>query len=221
MIQLKKINKSYIVGNEKYHVLKNMDLTIKDDEMLAVLGKSGSGKTTLLNIIGTLDRADNGECNMDGVSTELMSEGQKAIFRNKNIGFVMQEYSLINHKSVLFNVMLPMFFGDTKYKEMKKKAVEALRKVGLGEVEKKKANELSGGQRQRVALARAIVNNPKYLLADEPTGALDTVTSEEIVELFKKINSEGTTVIIVTHDLMVAKNCKRIIHIQDGILEAE
>lgn len=221
MIQMKQINKSYIIGKEKYHVLKDVDLTIEDQEMLAILGKSGSGKTTLLNILGTLDKSDSGICNMDGIRTDSMSEGKKADFRNKNIGFVMQEYSLINHKSVLFNVMLPMFFGKTKYKIMKEKAKEALVKVDLEEAVNKKANELSGGQRQRVAIARAIVNEPKYLLADEPTGALDTATSIEIVNLLKRINQEGTTVILVTHEAMVAENCHRVIHICDGKIEEE
>lgn len=221
MIELEKINKSYIVGKEKYQVLHDIDLIIEDREMLAILGKSGSGKTTLLNILGTLDKSDSGTCSMDGTRTDNMSEGKKADFRNHNIGFVMQEYSLINHKSVLFNVMLPMFFGNTKYKVMKEKAKEALAKVDLAEVANKKANELSGGQRQRVAIARAIVNEPKYLLADEPTGALDTATSKEIVSLLKKINESGTTIIIVTHEAMVAENCHRVIHICDGRIKTE
>ncbi len=221
MIRLENINKSYVVGKEKYHVLKDIDLTIEDNEMLAILGKSGSGKTTLLNILGTLDKPDNGKCVIDGKHTENMKEGEKAKFRNENIGFVMQEYSLINHKTVLFNVMLPMFFGDTKYAAMKEKAREALKKVDLAGIERKKANELSGGQRQRVAIARAIVNEPGYILADEPTGALDTGTSEEIVKLLKKINNAGATVIIVTHDTLVADNCSRVIRICDGKIKME
>lgn len=219
MIRLEKINKSYVVGKENYKVLKDVDLTIADKEMLAILGKSGSGKTTLLNILGTIDKQDSGTYIIDERRMDNMSEGEKAKFRNQNIGFVMQEYSLINHKTVLFNVMLPMFFGDTKYKLMKEKAREALKKVDLAGVERKKANELSGGQRQRVAIARAIVNEPKYLLADEPTGALDTGTSEEIVNLLKSINKTGTTVIIVTHETMVAESCNRIIRICDGQVE--
>ena len=219
MIKLNDVNKSYIVGKEKYHVLKNVNLVVKDKEMIAILGKSGSGKTTLLNIIGTLDKNDSGSCTVENTEIDKMSEGQKALFRNKNIGFVMQDYSLLNHKSVLFNVMLPMFFGETKYKEMKLKAREALKKVDLLGIENKLINELSGGQRQRVAIARAIVNEPKYLLADEPTGALDTGTAEEIIKLLKEINNNGTTVIIVTHELMVAENCKRVIRIVDGQIE--
>lgn len=216
MIKLIDVNKSYKVGKQKYQVLKNVNLVVEDKEMIAILGRSGSGKTTLLNIIGTLDKNDSGNYSIDNTRVDDMSEGQKALFRNQNIGFVMQDYSLLNHRSVLFNVMLPMFFGKTKYKEMKLRAKEALKKVGLLGCESKLINELSGGQRQRVAIARAIVNNPQYLLADEPTGALDTVTAEEIVKLLKSINNDGTTVIIVTHETMVARNCKRVISIVDG-----
>lgn len=216
MIALSNISKSYQLGKVKYEALNDIDLNIESGEMLAILGKSGSGKTTLLNIIGTLDKSDSGECVIDGVHIEKMNESKKAKYRNENIGFVMQDYSLINHKTVLFNVMLPMFFGNTRYSEMKKKAHKALQQVGLDDVYKKKANELSGGQRQRVAIARAIVNSPAYLLADEPTGALDSVTSSEIVSLLQDINKNGTTVIIVTHDDYVAENCKKIIRIHDG-----
>ncbi len=216
MIQLTNIYKSYRSRKQKNIVLKNVDLLIEDAEMIAVLGRSGSGKTTLLNILGTLDKPDSGMCVVDGVRVDNLNEGKKAQYRNENIGIVMQDYSLLNQRTALFNVMLPMFFGKIKYKEMKTRAIKALEKVSISECALKKVNELSGGQRQRVAIARALVNNPKYLLADEPTGALDSFTSMEIMDLLRGINKEGTTVIVVTHEAMVAEKCSRIISIMDG-----
>ena len=217
MIEISKLNKYYQIGNSKFHALKDIDLDIKDGEMLAVTGKSGAGKSTLMNIIGLLDSYDSGSLKIDGVEASGLRDSRLAKLRNQKIGFVMQDFSLLEHKSVLMNVMLPLYFNNRyNFLEMKKLAMDALKKVGITEQAQKKANQLSGGQKQRVAVARAIINEPSFILADEPTGALDTKTSAEIMELFKNLNDDGKTMIIITHDMNIADSCQRKIEISDG-----
>ena len=217
MIEISKLNKYYQIGNSKFHALKDIDLDIKDGEMLAVTGKSGAGKSTLMNIIGLLDSYDSGSLKIDGVEASGLRDSRLAKLRNQKIGFVMQDFSLLEHKSVLMNVMLPLYFNNRyNFREMKKLAMDALKKVGITEQAQKKANQLSGGQKQRVAVARAIINEPSFILADEPTGALDTQTSAEIMELFKNLNDDGKTMIIITHDMNIADSCQRKIEISDG-----
>ena len=217
MIEISKLNKYYQIGNSKFHALKDIDLNIKDGEMLAVTGKSGAGKSTLMNIIGLLDSYDSGSLKIDGVEASGLRDSRLAKLRNQKIGFVMQDFSLLEHKSVLMNVMLPLYFNNRyNFREMKKLAMDALKKVGITEQAQKKANQLSGGQKQRVAVARAIINEPSFILADEPTGALDTKTSAKIMELFKNLNDDGKTIIIITHDMGIADSCQRKIEISDG-----
>ncbi len=219
MIEISKLNKYYQIGNSKFHALKDIDLDIKDGEMLAVTGKSGAGKSTLMNIIGLLDSYDSGSLKIDGVEASGLRDSRLAKLRNQKIGFVMQDFSLLEHKSVLMNVMLPLYFNNRyNFREMKKLAMDALKKVGITEQASKKVNQLSGGQKQRVAVARAIINEPSFILADEPTGALDTQTSAEIMALFKNLNDDGKTIIIITHDMNIADFCQRKIEISDGRL---
>ncbi|MVB11039.1 putative ABC transporter ATP-binding protein YknY [Caprobacter fermentans] len=216
MIRVSHLFKSYGTGENKFQALADVNLDIPDGSFVAVQGKSGAGKSTLLHILGCLDDFEKGEYFLDDVNVKNLKDGKLAKLRNQKLGFVLQDFSLINHKSVLFNAMLPMFFNTTPLKEMKQKARNALKTVGLAEQENKTASQLSGGQRQRVAIARAIAGNPSILLADEPTGALDTGTSKQIMELFSKLNRQGLTVIVVTHDDTVAGCCNRKIIIQDG-----
>lgn len=220
MIEIKKLCKYYKTSKGKnkgrFTALNNVDLKIDDGEIVAVQGRSGAGKTTLLNIIGLLDNYDSGEYYIDGQNAAALNDKTAALVRNQKIGFVLQDFSLIESKSVIMNVMLPLFFSDIKYEDMRPKAQKALELVGLSDQKNKKANQLSGGQKQRVAIARAIVNDPSFILADEPTGALDTKTSAEIMQLFKSLNDKGKTVIIITHDPTVAEACNRKIEISDG-----
>ena len=220
MIEIKKLCKYYKTSKGKnkgrFTALNNVDLKIDDGEIVAVQGRSGAGKTTLLNIIGLLDNYDSGEYYIDGQNAAALNDKTAALVRNQKIGFVLQDFSLIESKSVIMNVMLPLFFSNIKYEDMRPKAQKALELVGLSDQKNKKANQLSGGQKQRVAIARAIVNDPSFILADEPTGALDTKTSAEIMQLFKSLNDKGKTVIIITHDPTVAEACNRKIEISDG-----
>ena len=218
MIELKNINKIYKVGGEDFYALRDASLTVREGEMIAVRGASGSGKTTLLNIIGCLDRSSSGSYTLDGVDVFSLRDGKQAALRNREIGFVLQDFALIDSKTVLYNVMLPLLFSKTPYRKIRERAMDALGKVGLAGQAKKKANRLSGGQRQRVAIARAIVNSPKLILADEPTGQLDSATGKQIMELFTELNRAGMTILIVTHDDSVAAYCGRQCHISDGVL---
>ncbi len=218
MIELRKLNKYYKVGKQKFHALKDVDLKIEDGEMVAIVGKSGAGKSTLMNIIGLVDTWDSGEYMLDGVQIRKNSDLKLAKLRNEKIGFVLQDFALIEDQSVLFNVSLPLILGKEKMKNIKPKALHALEKVGLADQRSKKANQLSGGQKQRLAIARAIINEPSLILADEPTGALDSKTGIEIIELLAKQNAAGTTVVIITHDKTVSESCGRIIRIADGAL---
>lgn len=219
VIELRQLNKYYKVGKQRFHALKDVDLTIGDGEMVAVVGKSGAGKSTLMNIIGLVDTWDSGEYLLDGVSIRKQSDRRLARLRNEKIGFVLQDFALIEDQSVLFNVSLPLILGREKYGNIKPKALRVLEKVGLADQRNKKANQLSGGQKQRVAIARAMINEPSLILADEPTGALDSKTGAEIIELLGRQNASGTTVIIITHDRTVSESCGRVVRIADGVLE--
>jgi putative ABC transport system ATP-binding protein len=216
MIRVSHLFKSYGTGENKFHALADINLDIQDGSFVAIQGKSGAGKSTLLHILGCLDNFDEGEYLLDDVNVKTLKDSKLAKLRNQKLGFVLQDFSLINHKSVLFNAMLPMFFNITPLKDMKRKARNALKTVGIAEQENKAASQLSGGQRQRVAIARAIIGNPSILLADEPTGALDTGTSKQIMDLFNELNHQGLTIVVVTHDNSVASYCNRKIVIQDG-----
>lgn len=222
MLEIKDLNKYYSIGKgkeNKFHALKDINLSIADGEMVAIQGKSGAGKSTLLNILGLLDNYDSGSFMIDDIEVKNLKDGQAAKIRNQKIGFVLQDFSLIDSKSVIMNVMLPLFFDKSDYKDMKERAKKALSLVGIEDQINKKTNQLSGGQRQRVAIARALVTNPSIILADEPTGALDSETSKQIMELLTKLNSsENITVIVVTHDDKVAEYCQRKIIISDGEL---
>ena len=218
MIEIKNINKTYNKGKANaFQALKNVSLTIEDGELVAIIGKSGAGKSTLMNIIGCIDDFESGTYILNGKDISTVKEGARARIRNKDIGIVMQDFALVEDYTAIENVMIPLYFAKGKLLESKKTiARKALEKVGIGELASKRVNKLSGGQKQRVAIARAIVNNPGILLADEPTGALDVKTSEEIIGVFRELNEQGITVIIITHDMEVADACERVIEISDG-----
>lgn len=218
MIKLENICKTYSKGkNNAVDALKNVSLNIKKGELTAIIGKSGSGKTTLLNIIGCIDTSDSGNYYLDGKKINKKNEAALSAIRNKSIGIVMQEFALIGSDSALENVMLPFYFDNkASLKKAKELALSVLSSVGIDSMAAKPVNKLSGGQKQRVAIARAIVNKPSVILADEPTGALDSKTAAEIMALFRELNKNGHTIIIVTHDLEIANQCDRIIEISDG-----
>ena len=218
MIELNNIDKTYNKGkSNEFQALKDVSLTIDDGEMVAIIGKSGAGKSTLMHIIGCIDDFESGTYILNGEDISSIKEGKRAKIRNKDIGIVMQDFALVEDYTAIENVMIPLYFAKGKLLESKKSiAKKALEKVGIGELASKRVNKLSGGQKQRVAIARAIVNNPSILLADEPTGALDVKTSAEIMGVFKELNEQGITVIIITHDMEVAEGCERVIEISDG-----
>ena len=218
MIQISNLHKSYKMGSSSLHVLKGIDLEIEDGELIAIMGSSGSGKSTLLNILGMLDIADKGNYKLDNVLIKDLTETIAANYRNRFLGFVFQSFNLINYKNALENVALPLYYQGLGRKLRQQKALEYLEKVGLKNWAKHLPSELSGGQKQRVAIARAMVSEPKVLLADEPTGALDSITSNEIMSLLQKINSKGKTILVVTHEIEIAKMCKRIITLKDGVI---
>lgn len=218
MLQIKKLHKSYPIGDSSLHVLKGIDLNVEEGEMVAIMGSSGSGKSTLLNIIGILDEADEGEYNLDGVVMKNLTEKKAAVYRNKFLGFIFQSFNLINYKNALENVALPLYYQGMKRKERQEKALFHLEKVGLKPWAHHLPNELSGGQKQRVAIARALAANPKLLLADEPTGALDSTTSYSIMEFIQQLNDEGKTILMVTHEEDIANMCKRVVKLRDGVI---
>jgi len=218
MISIKNLHKSYKMGSNSLHVLKGIDLKIGKGELVAIMGSSGSGKSTLLNILGMLDNADNGSYHLDDVLIENLDEKKAAKYRNRFLGFVFQSFNLINYKNALENVALPLYYQGLSRKERQKQALEYLDNVSLKPWATHLPSELSGGQKQRVAIARAMASRPKVLLADEPTGALDSTTSYEIMGLIQKINSEGKTILVVTHEDDIAKMCKRIVKLKDGVI---
>tara|TARA_B100001059_G_scaffold9334_1_gene7673 strand:+ start:328 stop:1029 length:702 start_codon:yes stop_codon:yes gene_type:complete len=218
MLKIKKLHKSYPIGGTKLHVLKGIDLSVEKGEMVAIMGSSGSGKSTLLNIIGMLDEADEGDYVLDNVIIKDLDEKKAANYRNKFLGFIFQSFNLINYKNALENVSLPLYYQGLKRNKRQETAKFHLEKVGLLDWSLHLPNELSGGQKQRVAIARALASEPKLLLADEPTGALDSNTSADIMAFLQKLNDEGKTILIVTHERDIAKMCKRIVFLKDGII---
>jgi len=218
MIQIKDLHKSYKMGSNSLHVLKGINFKVKEGELVAIMGSSGSGKSTLLNILGMLDLLDKGTYDLDGVPIKDLDETKAANYRNKFLGFVFQSFNLINYKTALENVTLPLYYQGVNRKEREAKALEYLDQVGLKEWATHLPSELSGGQKQRVAIARAMITQPKVLLADELTGALDSKTSKEVMALIQEINKNGKTILIVTHEEDIAKMCSRIVRLKDGII---
>jgi len=216
MIEIKGLHKSYQMGSNSLHVLKGIDFSVKEGELVSIMGSSGSGKSTLLNILGMLDEADEGIYNLDNVPIKNLNEKIAAQYRNKFLGFIFQSFNLINYKNALDNVSMPLYYQGMKRAERTDRAMHYLEKVGLAQWATHLPSELSGGQKQRVAIARALASDPKVLLADEPTGALDTKTSYEVMDLIQGINDEGKTILIVTHEPDIAEMTKRIVNLKDG-----
>lgn len=219
MISLKNITKSYEMGTQVVHALRGIDLEVAEGEFVAIMGPSGSGKSTLMNIIGCLDAPDSGVYMLDKVDVSHMTDNQQARIRNRHIGFVFQQFNLLPRTTALKQVMLPLMYAGMGRSERTAKAKEALIQVGLGDRMDHKPDELSGGQQQRVAIARALATDPSLILADEPTGALDSQTGDEIMDLFADLNREGITVIIITHERKVAERARRRVWIQDGLIQ--
>jgi putative ABC transport system ATP-binding protein len=221
LIRVRDLHKIYRVGTERVHALRGLNLDVHRNEFVAIMGASGSGKSTLMNILGCLDQPTRGVYELNGRETQSMDSAALARVRNEEIGFVFQSFELLNRASALKNVMLPLIYSRRHFWGARRRAAEALRRVGLGDRMDHRPNQLSGGQRQRVAIARALVNNPSILLADEPTGNLDSRTSEEILALFRKLHGEGQTIIIVTHEEDIAGNAHRIVRLRDGLVMSD
>ena len=219
MLKLKNIHKTYQQGSQEFPILKGIDLHVKEGDFLAIMGPSGSGKSTLMNIIGCLDKASAGSYYIEGTDVSDLSDNQLSDLRNQKIGFVFQNFNLMPKLTACQNVELPLTYMKVPKKERRERALEMLRLVGLEERSDFKPMELSGGQKQRVAIARALVTNPSFILGDEPTGALDTKTSVQIMELFKQFNEQGKTIVIITHEPEVAQLCKQTVVLRDGNIE--
>lgn len=219
MIQMKNITKTYQMGTQQVHALRGVDLQVKKGEFVAIMGPSGSGKSTLMNVIGCLDAPTSGTYILDDVDVSQMNDNQQARVRNKRIGFVFQQFNLLPRTTALKQVALPLMYAGVSRSERMTRAKEALSRVGLAERMDHKPDELSGGQQQRVAIARALAPSPSIILADEPTGALDTATGEEILGIFKQLNEQGITIVVITHDPDVAAQAKRTIWIRDGVIQ--
>tara|TARA_B100000809_G_scaffold126357_1_gene124572 strand:- start:1356 stop:2057 length:702 start_codon:yes stop_codon:yes gene_type:complete len=218
MIEIKDLHKSYKIGKNLLHVLKGININIEEGELVAIMGSSGSGKSTLLNILGMLDVADKGSYMLDNFPIKDLDETKAAKYRNKFLGFIFQSFNLINYKTALENVALPLYYQKVGRAERTEKAMQYLAKVGLEDWSSHLPSELSGGQKQRIAIARALAAQPKVLLADEPTGALDSTTSYEVMQLIQDINDEGKTILVVTHEDDIAQMCKRIVLLKDGVI---
>lgn len=221
IIKIIDIKKIYIIGNVKVNALRGINLEIKKGEFVAVMGPSGSGKSTLMNIIGCLDIPTSGQYYLNNTDISKLNDNQLANIRNREVGFVFQTFNLLSRINIYGNVELPMIYLTERVKNKKKKILEAIESVGLTELIKHRPNELSGGERQRVAIARALVNQPSIILADEPTGNLDSRTGEEIMAIFQKLNREGKTIIVVTHELDIAMHTHKIIYLRDGIIHGQ
>ena len=221
LLELKGISKKYVIGTEKVNALRKIDLSISKGEYVALMGPSGSGKSTLMNIIGCLDTPSEGTYFLNEKGVSQMTENELAEIRNKEIGFIFQTFNLVPRSNALDNVALPLVYAGFSKSDRNERATKVLNDVGLGDRMNHKPNELSGGQRQRVAVARALVNNPSIILADEPTGNLDSKTSEEIMVLFEEIHQNGNTIIVVTHEEGIARHAHRIVRIKDGLIESD
>lgn len=221
LITINDVGRKYVIGSEVIHALKSVTLSINKGEFVALMGPSGSGKSTLMNILGCLDTPTKGEYILNGINVSQMTDNELAEVRNKEIGFVFQTFNLLPRSTSLDNVALPLIYAGANKKERDQRATKALENVGLGNRITHKPNELSGGQRQRVAVARALINNPSIILADEPTGNLDTKTSVEIMGLLEEIHSKGNTIILVTHEEDIAQHAHRIVRMRDGLIEKD
>ncbi len=217
-VDISRVNKIYSSEGVTFQALTDIDLKIKKGEFVAIVGPSGSGKSTLMNILGLLDHPTSGEYLLDGKDVSRLKENTLADIRNKKIGFVFQSFNLLKRTSAIDNVMLPLIYSKVRYSERQERAKKALEQVGLGDKLNSKPNQLSGGQQQRVAIARALVTNPEIILADEPTGNLDSKTGDEVIQIFKKLNKEGRTIVFITHSNEIAKEAKRTVTIKDGKL---
>ncbi|MCH5149223.1 MAG: ABC transporter ATP-binding protein [Spirochaetales bacterium] len=221
MVRLQDVWKIFSMGESKVQALRGINLSIMRGEILSIMGPSGSGKSTCMNMIGCLDRPTEGQVIINGRNTATMNENELSLFRNKTVGFVFQQYFLLPNLNVLENVMLPLRYQKIPIEERRMRAEEALVRIGLGDRLTHKPNELSGGQRQRAAIARATITKPALILADEPTGALDSETGHSVLDLFREINSEGTTIVIVTHDIEIGRTAARMVRIKDGLLQED
>lgn len=221
VIQAIEVKKEYVMGTQTVHALRGVSFEIMKNEYVAIMGPSGSGKSTMMNVIGCLDTPSSGSYILNGTNVNTLTDNELAAIRNKEIGFVFQTFNLLPRSTALANVELPLIYAGMKHSERRKRAIDVLDRVGLADRMDHKPNELSGGQRQRVAVARALVNNPSILLADEPTGNLDSKTGIEIMQLFEELHAQGNTIILVTHEEDIAMNAHRIIRLRDGLLESD